>query len=109
MVRGGTHLHSFFIPFDFEEIRDIYISYGQQDKVILTKSTNDCVYNETDKCIQTQLSQADTLSFLKPGMNALAEESLVLIQIRVILNNNVAYVSYPIKERLFDVLWGGEI
>lgn len=109
MVRGGTHLHSFLIPFNFEEIQDIYITYSQQGKVILTKATDDCVYNETNKCVQTHLSQADTLSFLKPGMNALPDESLVLIQIRLKLKDNVVCVSYPIKERLFDVAKEGEI
>lgn len=109
MVRGGAHLHSFYVPFNPDEIHDIYITYSQKDRTIIEKSTKDCVYNEEKKCIQTQLSQADTLSFLAPGISATAEGSLVIIQIRLILNDNIPYVSHPIKERLYDVIKGGTI
>ena len=109
MVRGGTHLHGFSIPFEFEEIKEIYITYVQKDRVVLSKKTEDCVYDDSKRCVQVRLTQKDTLSFAKPGFNPMAEDSLVLIQIRIILNNNNVCISYPIKERLYDVFDGGGV
>lgn len=109
MVRGGTHIHGFFIPFNYNEIRDIYITYSQKNKIVIEKKTEDCTYNEQKKCVQINLSQTDTLSFAAPGITSTPEDSLVIIQVRLILNDESAYVSVPIKERLFDSIKEGEI
>lgn len=109
MVRGGTHRHNFYIPFDAAQIEKIFVSYSQNGEVVLEKSTDDCVFNSTKNCLQVDLSQEDTLSFSAPGIITTPERSLVIIQLRVLLANGHSYVSAPIKERLFDVLKGGQI
>lgn len=62
MIRGTTPTHTFTIPFNVSQIKDLRISYAQGKNIILVKTIEDCILNE--KTIKLALSQEDTLKFL---------------------------------------------
>lgn len=61
MICGTTPTHIFKIPFDTSQLKEIRISYAQDDEVIVEKTTSDCAF-EGNK-ITVTLSQEDTLQF----------------------------------------------
>lgn len=65
MIRGTTPTHTFELPFDVDQIKDIRITYAQQDKIALEKNKADCIMN--GKTVSVTLSQEDTYSFVAVG------------------------------------------
>ena len=57
-----------------------------------------------EESLIVELSQEDTFSFDKVGIPSIPSKSLVLIQIRTILNDGSVFVSSPIKDRVYDIL-----
>ena len=71
--RGTTPTHTFTLPFGQDQIKDIRISYTQDDVEIVVKQLDDCTFNGND-CI-VSLTQVETFSF---------EEGKADIQIRIL-------------------------
>lgn len=62
MERGTTPTHTFKIPTDISSIiKEVKITYSQNDKEILVKRTKDCTISGVK--IITKLSQEDTFLF----------------------------------------------
>ena len=96
MIRGTTPTHIFHgIPVLSTEIEQIWITYQQAGRAILTKDKTSVVFDDnflTSSCsASVTLSQEDTLSF-RPGK--------ATVQIRVCLFDGTAMAS---GETLIDV------
>jgi hypothetical protein len=61
MIRGTTPTHMFNIPFDTSLVDEVKVTYAQDDDIILTKGTSDCVLDGS--AIKVTLSQEDTFKF----------------------------------------------
>lgn len=96
MIRGTTPTHTFNIPFYASDIEVVKIIYSQNDNILFTKNTEDCL--RTAKSIVVKLEQEDTYLF--------DHNYPVQIQLRVKLTNgdvrstNVIYV--PVGKCLDD-------
>lgn len=87
IIEGTTPIHYFEIPFDVSDIKEIKITYAQNEAIILEKRTDDCTLS--GKMISCKLSQEDTFKF--------DGEADVDIQVRVLTNNDEALASIPEK------------
>ena len=84
MIRATTPTHYFNIAFDTSEIKSCLVIYAQEDKEIITKHTEDCVFK--DNTISTTLTQEETLLF--------DSQKKVQIQLRILTKGGAALVSY---------------
>lgn len=109
IIRGITQTQFFHIPFSWSDINKIYCTYSQNGQVVLEKDIECMRYDEERDCVQLELSQFDTLSFMKVGIPSVPQKSLIYFQIRVLLNNGEAYASVPVQDRVYDVLKNGVI
>ncbi len=109
IIRGITQTQFFHIPFSWCDIDKMYCTYSQNGQVVLEKDIECMRYDEEKDCVQLELSQYDTLSFLKVGIPSVPQKSLIYFQIRVLLNNGEAYASVPVQDRVYDVLKNGII
>lgn len=129
IVRGTTPYHSFVLPLTSDQIDTLYITYMQNNEVILDKqlgeegvsiedtnfeTENANVESLTDEDITpapsskvtVHLTQEETLAFtLYPA----ARKNIAVIQVRVLGTDGEAYASDPITERIFGVLKDGVI
>jgi hypothetical protein len=123
-MRGTTPYHSFILPLKSEQIDEIYVTYLQNDRVILDKSTEDVVINdivdlyenasmeelteeELNSCqVTLHLSQEDTLAF---KFYPAAEKNIAVIQVRLLTTDGEAYGSDPVTERIMGILKDGVI
>jgi hypothetical protein len=128
ITRGTTPYHSFVLPLSLDSISELYITYLQNDEVILDKSLSDDSVNlievesnlenasmeeilteeseEKETKVTVHLTQEDTLKFT---FYPAAEKNIAVIQIRVLTSDGEAYASNPIQERIFGVLKDGVI
>lgn len=125
ITRGTTPYHSFILPLTTDQINTVYITYLQNNEVILDKSTEDItiedVIEDLDNAtmneeiteefipsaqITLHLSQEDTLKF---HFYPAAEKNIAVVQLRVLTNDGEAYASEPIHERIYGVLKEGVI
>lgn len=125
ITRGTTPYHSFVLPLTAEQISAVYITYLQNNQVILDKSIEDVTIedivdefdnttmNEESTSEQTpssqitlHLTQEDTLKF---HFYPAAEKNIAVIQLRIVTNDGEAYASKPISKRIFGVLKDGVI
>ena len=129
IIRGTTPYHNFILPILVEDIKAIYVTYLQNDEVILDKqfvdgeessdfiianlkdlenaSMEELSEEERESCQLTlHLSQEDTLAF---HFYPAARKNIAVIQIRILTNDDEAFASMPINERIFGVLHDGEI
>lgn len=136
LYRGTTPYHSFTLPLPIDKIAEVYITYWQNDHVVLEKdmsqielrtinesngfitdvNTGDSFSSnnltpEVEEPIQAceaivHLSQEDTLSF---KFYPAAEKNIAAIQIRVLSTDEEAYASEVIHERIYGVLKQGVI
>lgn len=83
MYIGTTPTHIFTLPFTTDVIKCLRILYGQGNKLVLTKTTEDCTLE--DKTIRVKLSQKETFLF-----NC---TEAVKVQLRVLTNDGEALVS----------------
>lgn len=105
MVRGTTPTHMFHgMPFLSTEIVQIWITYLQAGRVILTKDINDVAFDDnliSSSCsASVELSQEDTLSF-KPGT--------ATVQVRVLLYDGTALASNEQMIQIGRITKDGEI
>lgn len=129
IVRGTTPYHSFVLPLTSDQIDTLYITYMQNDEVILDKQLgeegieiedsnfeieNANVESLTDEDITpapsskvtVHLTQEETLAFT---FYPAARKNIAVIQVRVLGTDGEAYASDPITERIFGVLKDGVI
>lgn len=123
-MRGTTPYHSFILPIKAEEIDKIYLTYLQNDKVILDKTNEDVTITdivdlyenasmeelteeELNSCqVVLHMSQEDTLAF---KFYPAAEKNIAVIQVRLLTTDGEAYASDPVTERIMGVLKNGVI
>ena len=130
IIRGTTPYHNFILPVLAEDIKAVYVTYLQNEKVVLNKSLiegeesgDDFILmnlrdlenasmellteEERNSCQLTlHLSQEDTLAF---KFYPAASKNIAVIQIRILTINDEAFASLPINERIFGVLLDGPI
>lgn len=124
IMRGTTPYHSFILPIKAEEIDKIYLTYLQNDKVILDKTNEDVTITdivdlyenasmeelteeELNSCqVVLHMSQEDTLAF---KFYPAAEKNIAVIQVRLLTTDGEAYASDPVTERIMGVLKNGVI
>lgn len=125
IIRGTTPYHNFILPILAEDIDVVYVTYLQNDEVILDKSSlNDefDIHNlldldnasieelseeESHSCqLTVHLTQEDTLKF---HFYPAARKNIGVIQIRILTKDGEAFASMPINERIFGVLHDGVI
>lgn len=124
ITRGTTPYHSFILPLTADQISAAYITYLQNNVVILDKSIEDIIIediaNDSDNTaineeleesipssqLTIHLTQEDTLKF---HFYPAAEKNLAVIQIRILTIDGEAYASEPITERIFGILKDGVI
>ncbi len=124
ITRGTTPYHSFVLPLTADQISAAYITYLQNNVVILDKSIEDMTIEdivdnldntttneESEEFVPSSqltihLTQEDTLKF---HFYPAAEKNLAVIQIRILTTDSEAYASEPITERIFGILKDGVI
>lgn len=124
ITRGTTPYHSFVLPLKTEDISQVYVTYLQNNEVILDKSISDVEIADIEdeyenasmnepledfvpSCeLTVHLTQEDTLKF---HFYPAAEKNVAVVQIRVLTTEGEAYASEPIHERIFGVLKEGVI
>lgn len=125
IIRGTTPYHNFILPILAEDIEAIYVTYLQNNEVILDKSNltddfeitnlvdleNASIENLSEEGQESSqltlhLSQEDTLKF---HFYPAAKKNIAVIQIRILTTSDEAFASMPINERIFGVLHDGII
>ena len=124
IIRGTTPYHSFVLPLKTEDISEVYITYLQNNEIIINKSISDAqiidIEDEYENASMNEpledfipsceltihLTQEDTLKF---HFYSAAEKNIAVIQIRVLTTEGEAYASEPIHERIFGILKDGVI
>lgn len=94
VVRGSTPSHEFDIIYDSEYIQDVWITYGQNNKEIFTKTRKDCVFQ--NNIVRIQLTQEETYMF--------SSRYRLDIQIKIKLFDKVLISEEPISLRVIDSL-----
>ena len=126
IIRGTTPYHNFILPILVEDIDAVYVTYLQNNEVILDKSNLkdefeinnliDLLENANVEILTPEeqessqltlhLSQEDTLKF---HFYPAAKKNIAVIQIRILTTDGEAFASMPINERIFGVLHDGVI
>ena len=124
ITRGTTPYHSFVLPLKTEDISEVYVTYLQNNEIIIDKSISDIelidIEDEYENASMNEpledfipsceltihLTQEDTLKF---HFYPAAEKNIAVVQIRVLTTEGEAYASEPIHERIFGILKDGVI
>ena len=83
MIRGSTVTHVFNIPFEANKIKELKITYSQNDSIVLFRKRNNCTVD--DYKITVTLLQEDTFKF--------DSSRSVNIQLRILTNEGIALSS----------------
>ncbi len=94
MYRLTTPTHTFTLPFECETIRELIVSYGQNNTEVLSKRIADCVLEGST--VVVHLTQAETKLF--------TPDVPVDIQIRILTKQGNALASVKYKVQCEDVL-----
>lgn len=97
-TRGTTSLHEFITELPTDGIDVLYVTYCQNDEVIVEKTISDATLEESK--ISVTLSQTDTLLFTAGRATC---------QIRVKYTNNSAFATDEVGCIVKEVLKEGEI
>lgn len=95
MIRGTTPTFEFTLPFPVSTLKNAFVTFSQKRKVIINKELHQCECNENTLIVN--LTQEDTLKFCC--------EDLVLIQVRVLTENNEALASQIIQTEANNILY----
>lgn len=138
LYRGTTPYHSFALPLSQDNISELYVTYMQNNQVIVERSLDDIELRDVDTITGngfiTDQNSGDSFSSndanpqeteevvmseaiihltqeetLAFTFYPAAEKNIIVIQIRVLDTNGEAYASEPIRERLYGVLKDGVI
>lgn len=95
VVRGSTPSHEFDIMYGRQYITDVWITYGQNNKEIFTKTLEDCEFE--NNIVRVQLTQEETYMF--------SPRYKLDIQIKIELFDDKVQISEePISLRVIDSL-----
>lgn len=83
MIRGTTPTHTFYLPFDTQQVRALCIAYAQRGEILLKKSAADCTLDGDS--VRVRLSQEETLRFTAGDR--------VQLQLRVLTENGDVFAS----------------
>lgn len=100
IYRGTTPQLVFTLPIDIENFKKVELAISYKGQVILTKTLEDGVVD--GKVISWGLTQEETLLFNN-------EEETIEMQIRAKAEDETAYASQIIKERVKAILKDGVI
>jgi len=107
LARGNTCFKAIPIP-DFDAtIETLYVTFVQNDYVVLEKNLNDVTFDklETDtNHVIVRLVQSETLKFKYTGIPS---KDAIKVQLRLRTDDNEAYSSSIMVEQLYDALKGG--
>ena len=78
IIQGTTPTHTFTLPFDTINVKDVMITYRQDNGIVFVKNLKDCILHNNQ--ILVDLSQANTF--------ALSHEYLLTIELKVLTKNN---------------------
>ena len=109
ITRGTTCQNHFKIPFAWDEVESLYITYKQNGETKLEKDIDDVTYDAATECVSLVLGQQDTLAFDPVGIPADQKLALVYIQLRIKLENEDTYACEPIKAKISDIIKEGII
>lgn len=139
ITRGTTPYHSFILPLSVSDIDEIYITYLQNNNIIIEKGKADVdmvdINVETEDSFITDENKGDSFSSNDADQSAeeetenysqvvahlsqedtlaftfypAAEKNIAVIQVRVLTTDGEAYASLPVRERIFGVLKDGVI
>src|SRR3712207_1320027 len=98
MHRGTTPIHIFRTDVDLTHASVLFITYKQNDKVVLEKSIDEVTIKE--RVVTVSLSQKETLLF---------NEGIVTIQIRAKFPDESTIASSLIRTSAYEILKDGEI
>jgi hypothetical protein len=94
MGRGTTKTHTFELPFDSKKIQSLRVVYKQNGRIVFKKAGDDIQIK--GNVVTVKLSQEDTFAF--------SSDSVVEIQLRVLLTNGDAKNSDIIKTSVAQCL-----
>ena len=83
MFRATTPTHTFALPFDTGQIKEVRITYQQNGETVLQKTETDCTMTGSE--IKVTLTQEETLLF--------AADNRVHIQLRVLTTDGKVMAS----------------
>lgn len=86
MIRGTTPTHIFNLPIATKTIKEIRITYAQNNRILLEKTENDVALTST--AIKLKLKQEDTLMF--------ETKTPVQVQLKVLTAGDVV-LAMPVK------------
>lgn len=93
MYRASTPTHFFRLPYEPEEIKEIWLNYAQNDKPVLKKTMADLSY--ADGIWSIRLTQEETKLF---------SDTWATAQIRVLLKNGDSFPSAKFRVSVHDVI-----
>ena len=95
VIRGTTPKHDFELPYAKEVIKDLRITYGQNQKALFTKRIEECQFGENK--VSVTLTQEETYLF-NPNKK-------LYIEIRIqFLNDEIVRTENPIILRVLDTM-----
>ena len=101
IVRGSTPTHVFNFPYSINNVKEAFITYKQDGRVVLDKRLADAKINKTAKTISLQLTQENTMAFV---VNRKPKDNIVDIQVKLLFANGEVVHSHAIRERVQDGL-----
>lgn len=103
IYRGSTPIHTFVLPFDIENITNMYITYRQKGCNIIQKNFiddfEDFSADIESREVSVSLSQKETLAF---SCGKKYTDNIIEIQLSVLLESRSAVISDPIKDRVMN-------
>lgn len=103
MYRGTTPTLQFYLDFLLEDEKEVFITFVQNNKIVLEKSINEIeksVADDGNTILSFKMTQKETLLF---------DEETIEMQIRIKFENGEAIASNIFKTYINDILKGGEI
>ena len=103
IYRGSTPTHTFVLPFDIENITNMYITYRQRGCNIIHKNFvdnfEDFSADIDNREVSVELSQNETLAF---SCGNKYTDNIVEIQLSVLLESRSAVISDPIRDKVVN-------
>lgn len=106
IIRGTTPTHVFHIPFSIDGVVAAYITYAQDDRIVIDKRIDEVNADVFTNTITASLSQEDTLAF---SCGKKYSDNIVLIQIKLLYENDIVCISDPIRDKVGDIVKDGRI
>lgn len=113
MRRGTTPTHVFKVKIDLEDLEKVFITYMQNDEVVVEKDIDSIIVDAENKTLTTRLTQEETLKFSSGVWDRMVpnerRDNKVKIQIRLKYEDGSASASKIIVRTVDEILKEGEI